>query len=308
MALAAAAAAASSAPTFSNPVHLRRLHRIAPSSPSRFRRLHRQFDLSQTLICSACEELGSVFDFLTNLNDAVAVENFQTRKIVVLGGSGFVGSAICKAAVGYGFDVVSLSRSGRPPCKDAWVNQTVWIAGDVFYTDWDNLFNGATAAVSAIGGFGTNEQMEKLNSEANLLAINAALNAGIQKFVFVSVHDYNVPNVFKSYFDGKRKAEVEVLAKFANAGTVLRPGFIYGRKTLNGLQVPLDVVGGVWEWVHAATQFLTRPFTLLPASDLVLAPPVSVNDVAAAAIKAVIDDDVFGIYTIEQIKDLASSM
>lgn len=35
----------------------------------------------RTLICSACEELGSVFDFLTNLNDAVAVQEFQTRKV-----------------------------------------------------------------------------------------------------------------------------------------------------------------------------------------------------------------------------------
>lgn len=32
---------------------------------------------------------------------------------MVLGGSGFVGSAICKAAVSKGIEVVSVSRSGK---------------------------------------------------------------------------------------------------------------------------------------------------------------------------------------------------
>ena len=37
-------------------------------------------------------------------------------QIVVLGGSGFVGSAICKAAVSKGIEVVSLSRYLFSPC------------------------------------------------------------------------------------------------------------------------------------------------------------------------------------------------
>ncbi|KAJ8529033.1 hypothetical protein K7X08_035868 [Anisodus acutangulus] len=49
-----------------------------------------------------------------------------------------------------------------------------------------------------------------------------------------------------------------------------------------------------------ATESLTKPLNWLPASDLVLAPPVSVDD---AAINAVKDDDCFGIFTIDQIKE-----
>lgn len=52
------------------------------------------------------------------------------------------------------------------------------IAGDVFSTDWDTVLNGATAVVSTLGGFGTNEQMEKLNGDANVLAVRAASEAG----------------------------------------------------------------------------------------------------------------------------------
>jgi hypothetical protein len=32
--------------------------------------------------------------------------------------------------------------------------------------------------VSTIGGFGNNEQMEKINGDANLVAVNAAREAG----------------------------------------------------------------------------------------------------------------------------------
>jgi len=42
----------------------------------------------------------------------------KTEKIVVLGGSGFVGSAICKAAVSKGIEVVSLSRYPLFPLYD----------------------------------------------------------------------------------------------------------------------------------------------------------------------------------------------
>ncbi|KAM0934496.1 putative NAD-dependent epimerase/dehydratase, NAD(P)-binding domain superfamily [Dioscorea sansibarensis] len=53
----------------------------------------------------------------------------QLYCIVVLGGSGFVGTAICKAAVSKGIKVVSLSRSGRPSYSDSWVDQVTWVAG-----------------------------------------------------------------------------------------------------------------------------------------------------------------------------------
>jgi hypothetical protein len=52
-------------------------------------------------------------------------------------------------------------------------------AGDVFATDWDVVLQGATAVVSTLGGFGTQEQMEKLNGDANIEAVDAAKLAGI---------------------------------------------------------------------------------------------------------------------------------
>ncbi|KAK9275788.1 hypothetical protein L1049_023057 [Liquidambar formosana] len=238
------------------------------------------------------------------------VADVKTERLVVLGGSGFVGSAICKAAVSKGIEVISLSRSGRPTDSSSWVDQVTWIPGDVFYANWDEVLVGATAVVSTLGGFGSEEQMKRINGEANVVAVNAAKDFGIPKFILISVHDYNLPSFLLSsgYFTGKRKAESEVLSKYPNSGVVLRPGFIYGRRRVDGFEIPLDLIGEPVERILSATESFTRPLSSLPASDLLLAPPVSVDDVAFAVINGVTDDDFFGIFTIEQIKEAAAKV
>lgn len=50
--------------------------------------------------------------------------------------------------------------------------------GDVFLTDWDSLLGGVEAVVSTLGMFGPNDQMERINAEANILALTAAKKAG----------------------------------------------------------------------------------------------------------------------------------
>lgn len=77
---------------------------------------------------------------------------------------------------------------------------------------------------------------------------------------------------------------------------------------MDGFEIPLDLIGEPVERILRATESFTRPLSSLPASDLVLAPPVSVDDVALAAINAVSDDDFFGIFTIEQIKEAAEKV
>ncbi|KAK9985150.1 hypothetical protein SO802_034675 [Lithocarpus litseifolius] len=258
--------------------------------------------------CSSAEAATIRDDLQSAAIDVVA--DIKTERVVVLGGSGFVGSAICKAAVSKGIEVVSLSRSGRPTYPNSWVDQVNWVTGDVFYVNWDEVLVGATAVVSTLGGFGSEEQMLRINGEANVVSVNAAKDNGIPKFILISVHDYNLPSFILStgYFTGKRKAEAEVLSKYPNSGVVLRPGFIYGKRRVDGFEIPLDLIGEPVERILCATESFTRPLSSLPASDLLLAPPVSVDDVALAAINAVSDDDFFGIFTIEQIKEAAEKV
>ncbi|KAK7855487.1 uncharacterized protein CFP56_027862 [Quercus suber] len=286
--------------------------------------------------CSYAEAATIRDDFKSATIDVVA--DIKTERVVVLGGSGFVGSAICKAAVSKGIEVISLSRASYLP-------KFMGGSGDVFYVNWDEVLAGATAVVSTLGGFGSEEQMLRINGrlmlcqlmlqrimgnsqkkrergelhidiesimlgEISSLMFSLFLLAGIPKFILISVHDYNLPSFILStgYFTGKRKAEAEVLSKYPNSGVVLRPGFIYGKRRVDGFEIPLDLIGEPVERILRATESFTRPLSSLPASDLLLAPPVSVDDVALAAINAVSDDDFFGIFTIEQIKEAAEKV
>uniref|UniRef100_A0A2P2KJY7 Uncharacterized protein At1g32220ic isoform X2 n=1 Tax=Rhizophora mucronata TaxID=61149 RepID=A0A2P2KJY7_RHIMU len=280
----------------------------SPSFPSRL-----SSSLSIQRICKCRVRCSYVEASVKDDDKSAAIDvvaDVKPERVVVLGGTGFVGSAICKAAVSKGIEVISLSRSGRPTYPGSWVDQVTWIAGDVFYVNWDEVLVGATAVVSTLGGFGNEEQMQRINGEANTVAVNAAKEFGIPKFILISVHDYNLPPFLLStgYFTGKRKAELEVLAKYPNSGVVLRPGFIYGKRRVDGVEIPLDLIGEPLEKILRATENFTKPLASLPASDLLLAPPVSVDDVAFAVINAVTDDDIFGIFTIEQIKEAAANV
>jgi len=49
---------------------------------------------------------------------------------------------------------------------------------------------GATAVVSTLGGFGSEEQMKKINGEANILAVGAAKEYGKNRDKFLSAYFY----------------------------------------------------------------------------------------------------------------------
>ncbi|GAB2219294.1 hypothetical protein Drorol1_Dr00006929 [Drosera rotundifolia] len=88
-----------------------------------------------------------------------------------------------------------------------------------------------------------------------------------------------------------------------STGVVLRPGFIYGKRKVDGFEIALDLIGEPLERFLRAIENFTRPLSSLPASDLLLAPTISVDDVYAIR-----DDDFFGIFTIEQIKLAAANV
>lgn len=88
----------------------------------------------------------------------------------------------------------------------------------------------------------------------------------------------------------------------------MRPAFIYGKRKVDAFEIPLDLIGEPVEKFLKAIESFTKPLNALPASDLLLAPPVSVDDVAFAVVNAVTDDDVFGVFTIEQIKEAAAAV
>ncbi|XP_048230236.1 uncharacterized protein At1g32220, chloroplastic isoform X2 [Ricinus communis] len=211
----------------------------------------------------------------------------STEKVLVLGGNGFVGSHICKEALGHGLTVCSLSRSGRSSLHDSWADSIVWHQGDLLKPDsLEHAMDGVTSVISCVGGFGSNSYMYKINGSANINAIKAATEKGVKKFVYVSAADFGLINyILRGYYEGKRATETELMKKFQYSGVILRPGFIHGSRRIGTMKLPLSVIGAPLEMVlkHA------KPLTRIPLIGPLFIPPVNVTSVAKVAVRAAID-------------------
>ncbi|KAF1871875.1 hypothetical protein Lal_00020670 [Lupinus albus] len=223
-----------------------------------------------------------------------------TEKLIVLGGNGFVGSHICREALDHGLTVASFSRSGKSSLHDSWASNVAWYKGNILSTDsLKEALNGVTAVISCVGGFGSNSYMYKINGTANISAIRAAAEQGVKRFVYISAADFGVINyLLQGYYEGKRAAETELLTKFPHGGIILRPGFIYGTRSVGSAKIPLGVIGSPLEMVlqHA------KPLSQIPLVGPLLTPPVNVTAVAKVAVRAATDPvfppgvvDVYGI-------------
>lgn len=238
---------------------------------------------------------------LPNKEPPPTVETPKERtKILVLGGSGFVGSHVCMEALHRSLPVVSLNRSGRPEISnESWVNNVVWVRGDLFDPSrWQNSLEDVQAVISCVGGFGTNEQMKRINGEANKSAVWAATKAGVKRFVYISAADFGLPSfVLQGYYEGKRMAEETIRLKFPYSGVILRPGFIYGTRKVAGIDIPLGVIGSPLEKIMKQAKSASQ----IPVVGGLFVPPVNVVTVAKAAVRAAVDPvppgvmDVWGI-------------
>jgi len=239
----------------------------------------------------------------------------NTKRILVVGGNGFIGSAIAEEAVNRGHNVTSLSRRGTPPShlqqqKQGWHTQVNWKSGDIGTSDgsaaWQqSILPQVDAVVSCVGGFGSNEKMVRINGDMNAnLAKEASKYRNIQKFVYVSAQPYAIPRlIIPGYVEGKEKAENAVKSLFFpnNKGVILRPSFVYGTRytQLPVLQsntpLPLWLVG-----LPVEKLLRIQPFTALHKYA-----PVNVKDVAKAAVDAATLPNVTGVLTVDDIYNQA---
>ncbi|KAJ6035224.1 uncharacterized protein N7446_009980 [Penicillium canescens] len=82
------------------------------------------------------------------------------KRLVVAGGSGFLGSRICKSAAARGWTVTSLSRSGEPRWdtvtdskeRPSWAGSVEWAKADILKPEsYKSYLNGASAVVHTMG-------------------------------------------------------------------------------------------------------------------------------------------------------------
>jgi nucleoside-diphosphate-sugar epimerase len=221
-------------------------------------------------------------------------------RIVVLGGSGFVGSRVCQKLSTLGYDTVSISKSGKVPdwaAGQSWSSQVTWLAADVTESDLSDTFKNAMAVVSCIGTIGGSDEAMKLgNGAANEASALQAKNAGVERFVYVSVSRFVEeglrnpirPDLLRAYFDGKRQAESAILSAFGeDRSAIIAPTFIYGGNEFS--LSPPRVASGYGTLVERVLSL--QPIRALAAAapgpvGLALRSPVSVDAVAAAAAAA----------------------
>ncbi|KAI9008822.1 hypothetical protein CLU79DRAFT_776448 [Phycomyces nitens] len=78
------------------------------------------------------------------------------RKLLVVGGSGFLGQSVCQMAVRKGWETISLSRRGEPAFnetgKPSWAENVKWASGNSLEPKtFKNILDGVTDVVHTVG-------------------------------------------------------------------------------------------------------------------------------------------------------------
>lgn len=177
----------------------------------------------------------------------------MSTKILVTGGTGFLGAYIIKGLVEKGYSVRAIRRSSRLPAfipADI-LGKAEWVEGDVLdVVALENAMEGIDTVIhsAAVVSFSKQEQkqMYKVNVEGTANVVNMALEKNMRRFVHISsvaalgrlAHGGNVDeekkweetSVNTHYAKSKFKAELEVwrgISEGLNA-VILNPSTILG--------------------------------------------------------------------------------
>jgi len=148
-------------------------------------------------------------------------------KVVVVGGTGFVGSHLVPHLVEHGHAVTSVSRRGTPLA--GWPNGVRNVAGDVETGNGlDEACTGADAVVQLVaipretGG----RRFERINVEGVRTVVEAASRAGVRRFVNLSVLGA-VDDPRLAYLRSKWLGE-QVVRSSTLDWVMLRPSLLFG--------------------------------------------------------------------------------
>ena len=155
-------------------------------------------------------------------------------KLLVTGGSGFIGRAVCALAVERGLAVTSLSRHGASlPTHTPTLEQVTWRKGSVFDAPvLESAVNDVGAVVHCVGigreRAGKDETFKRLNGDSAIVVAEAAKKAGVMRLASI----FRAPG---PRFEANTPVRVEVVAR-AVLRAVLDP-------TARGVIEPTRIAG-----------------------------------------------------------------
>eukprot|EP00667_Euglena_gracilis_P009414 EG_transcript_9571 len=252
------------------------------------------------------------------------------KRLLVLGGSGYLGQRICRYAVKNGYRVVSLSRRGPPPIIDDFLAEVKWRKGDATNpaTVQMLIVEGFDAVVHAVGLlFDSESGLAQFNTIVSgsksepdddatydlitrrtaELAIDSVLattpvnkqlpvafisaaEAGWPEVPGGNVMDFLAPNFLKRYLAAKRTVEAKLLAPH---DAKIRP--LIFRPSL------------LWDWTKWDVLPIIPVFWLASAAGVpFIDRPMFADDLAKAVVAAVDDDTVAGPLRFPAMDELAA--
>lgn len=218
----------------------------------------------------------------------------MSRKILVTGGSGFLGSEVCRIAEDLGHEVTSISRHGKPDHGQPWMESVRWVTANILDPDsYREYLQGCDAIIHCIGTLKEKRSAgithERFNRDAAIMAAWEAEHAGVKRFVLVSASK-NFPLLSNRFVQAKRSAEASLRGRNIRE-SILRAPLIFGDNrpatkfaagVINGVD-RLPVVSRVARRFH----------------------PLHVDQVALAAIRAATEDGYEGVIDVKNIEYLA---
>lgn len=203
-------------------------------------------------------------------------------RVLILGGYGLIGSAISKALLGAGHEVVGLGRSARK--GKALIPAAKWIGADISTLttpeNWTVHLAGIDAVINASGALqnGLKDNLAAVQKDAIIALITACERQDIKRFLQISAPDADIKSPILFY--QTKAAADEALKASALDWTVFRPTLVisphaYGGTSLVRQLAAMPVIQPIMMG-HAPVQ------------------TVAIDDVAAAVLTA-LENNMTGI-------------
>lgn len=277
---------------------------------------------------------------------AAAATGLRPVRVAVFGGTGYLGSRVCRTLQKAGVEVVAVSRSGAPTKVTPSID---YIKHDLLYSSSIDLGR-VDCAVCCVGHmrpspvwegfFGLHYDDEALEIENGLtteMAVELARLAGAKKFVYVSLWSlskYGLYGGIEGYVVGKLRGEKAVREKF-DERMIIGPHLICGDtrwKILGKLlriNTSTPLATGYNRLVRSLKNAATGFWPQDAISEVMNTPPSDVDDVARAVAAAALnvtlalnqepafspsgdellpplDDVIDGVYSIQQAASQAT--
>lgn len=256
-----------------------------------------------------------------------------SKRLLVIGGNGFVGQEVCKRAVQNGFEVTSLSRRGQcPDPKDEFLSQVYWKAGNALDQATINKYVGAADAVVHTIGllFDVDSGLKQLNlftsaskstpdvdstydniTRKTALMVIDALNSKLRlpgakrtPIAFVSCAEAGWPDV--KFGDAVEQASPDWLKRYLAAKRAVEEKLMQSTGSLRPVVVRPSLI---WNWTKFDVLPVIPVFNIANALGVPFVDKtVRVETIGAAIVAGLLDEQVEGVQRFDKMEQLAEDL